>query len=149
MTSDSTTQPAPRFALVQGTFEIEGRDSVVLDLSTEEARKQAAATTITLKEGANYRVKLTFRVSGGTVSGVLYTNQTYRKGLRVQKDRQMLGSFGPQDQPREVSIPRHDWEEAPSGVLARGVYTAKGTFVDDDATELGDWEWAFEIKSDW
>ncbi|MGW2873128.1 hypothetical protein DR950_01760 [Kitasatospora xanthocidica] len=149
MTSDSTTQPDPRLTLLQGTFEFEGRDSVVLDLSTEEARKQASATPLTLKEGANYRVRLTFRVSGELVSGVRYLSQTFRKGLRVQKDQQMLGSFGPQDRPHEVTVPRHGWEEVPSGLLSRGSYTAKGTFTDDDGVELGAWEWAFDIKSSW
>ncbi|MFD5437844.1 hypothetical protein ACFWJ4_37550 [Kitasatospora sp. NPDC127067] len=149
MTSDSTAQPEPRFTLLQATFEIEGRDSVVLDLSTEEARKLAADTPLALKEGANYRVKLTFRVAGDIVSGLQYTAQTYRKGLRVQKDRQMLGSFGPQTQPHEVSVPRHGWEEVPSGALSRGAYTGKGGFADDGGTELGSWDWAFEIKTDW
>ncbi|MFD4657842.1 hypothetical protein ACFWP2_19690 [Kitasatospora sp. NPDC058444] len=149
MTSDSSAQPEPRFTLLQATFEIEGRDSVVLDLSTEQARKSAADTPLVLKEGAQYRVKLAFRVANDIVSGVQYTAQTYRKGLRVQKDRHMLGSFGPQTQPHEVSVPRHDWEEVPSGVIARGAYTAKGGFVDDDGNELGSWDWAFEVKSDW
>ncbi len=122
---------------------------MVLDLSTEEARAKAADTTIVLKEGANYRVKVTFRVSGDIVSGVQYTTQTYQKGLRIQKDQQMLGSFGPQDRPHEVTVPRHGWAEVPSGLLSRGSYTAKGTFTDDDGVELGAWEWAFDIKSSW
>lgn len=45
--------------------------------------------------------------------------------LLVAKDQQMIGSFGPQVAPHEVTFPRNGWEEAPSGMLSRGSYTAK------------------------
>jgi hypothetical protein len=39
----------------------------------------------------------------------------------------MLGSFPPQTKLHEVTFPRHGWDEAPSGMLSRGTYTAKST----------------------
>ena len=43
----------------------------------------------------------------------------------VDKSNTMLGSFGPQADPHVVVFPRHGWDEAPSGMLARGDYKAK------------------------
>lgn len=40
-------------------------------------------------------------------------------------------------------------EEAPSGMLARGHYTAVSTFVDDDQNKHLEFEWAFDIAKDW
>lgn len=40
-------------------------------------------------------------------------------------------------------------EEAPSGMLARGHYTAISTFVDDDKKKHLEFEWAFDIAKDW
>jgi hypothetical protein len=37
----------------------------------------------------------------------------------------MIGSYPPQKQPHEAVFPRIGWEEAPSGLLARGSYKAK------------------------
>ena len=51
----------------------------------------------------------------------------------------MLGSFGPKAESQTALTP---WEEAPSGMLARGHYTVKSKFVDDDSTSHLDWEWS-------
>lgn len=40
-------------------------------------------------------------------------------------------------------------EDAPSGVIARGHYTVKSLFTDDDGNEHLKWEWSFNIKKDW
>ena len=55
----------------------------------------------------------------------------------------MLGSFGPQVSPHEVTFPRHGWEEAPSGMLSRGKYTAQSKFIDDDKQSHLEYEYAF------
>jgi Rho GDP-dissociation inhibitor len=44
----------------------------------------------------------------------------------------MIGSFAPQEKPHTVTVPRHGWEEAPKGMLARGSYKATTQFMDDD-----------------
>ena len=99
-------------------------------------------TPFCLKEGTHYKTKVSFKVQHEIVSGLKYVNLVYRKGIRgqyhfslivsnlwlyllVAKDQQMIGSFGPQVQAHEVTFPRHGWEEAPSGLLSRGSYTAK------------------------
>lgn len=40
-------------------------------------------------------------------------------------------------------------EDAPSGMLARGHYTAVSTFVDDDKKTHLQFEWAFDIEKTW
>ena len=40
-------------------------------------------------------------------------------------------------------------EDAPSGMMARGHYTAISTFVDDDKKKHLEFEWSFDIAKDW
>lgn len=40
-------------------------------------------------------------------------------------------------------------EDAPSGMLARGHYTAVSTFIDDDKHKHLEFEWSFDIAKDW
>ncbi|THG05406.1 hypothetical protein TEA_002125 [Camellia sinensis var. sinensis] len=77
----------------------------------------------TLKEGSEYRLKLAFTVLHNIVSGLMYTNTVWKGGLRVTVDQSkgMLGTFAPQ---REPYVHTLDEDTAPSGVLARGTYTA-------------------------
>jgi Rho GDP-dissociation inhibitor len=47
-----------------------------------------------------------------------------------------------------------DWvlveaDTAPSGMLARGKYSASSKFVDDDNVTHLQFDWTFEIKKDW
>ncbi len=58
------------------------------------------------------------------VTGLKHVNTVYRKGLKVDKEETMIGSFGPQKDSHEVVIPRNGWDEAPKGMVARGKYRA-------------------------
>jgi len=60
---------------------------------------------------------------------------------------EMLGSYGPQAAPHEVIFPRlaDQWEQAPSGMLARGSYHAISRFVDDDKDRHLEFEYSFDI----
>ncbi len=50
----------------------------------------------------------------------------------------MLGSYGPKAESQSAMTPL---EEAPSGMLARGTYTVKSKFIDDDNESHLAWEW--------
>ncbi|KAF0308549.1 Rho GDP-dissociation inhibitor 2 [Amphibalanus amphitrite] len=128
-----------RLALV-----VEGRDDVVLDLSGD--LETLKSQTITIKEGIQYRLRIEFHVQRDIVTGLRYTQKTYRKGIQVDKMNQMLGSYGPR---KEVHTHLTPMEDAPSGMLARGTYHVKSVFCDDDKNEYLKWEWSFEIKKDW
>jgi len=130
-------------------FESRPEGDIVYTLDTKEDLERMKKTPFVLKEGCHYKIKVSFRVQHDIVSGLKYVNYVYRKGIRVAKDNQMIGSFGPQANAHDVTFPRHGWEEAPSGMLSRGSYTAKSQFVDDDGETHLEYEYAFDIKSEW
>ncbi|KAJ0058393.1 hypothetical protein NL108_013889 [Boleophthalmus pectinirostris] len=102
---------------------------------------------IVLKEGVEYRVKITFKVNKDIVSGLRYNQQTFRKGVKVDKSDYMVGSYGPR--PKEAYEFITPLEEAPKGMIARGNYTIKSKFTDDDKHDHLSWEWCLAIKKDW
>lgn len=61
----------------------------------------------------------------------------------MDKQETMIGSFAPQKTPYTMTFPRNGWEEAPSGMLARGDYKAKSQFIDDDKQNHLEYEYTF------
>lgn len=117
---------------------------VAMDLTGDlEALKSQA---FMLKEGAEYRVKISFKVNKEIVCGLRYLHHAYRKGLKVDKDVYMMGSYGPRAEEYEFLTPP---EEAPKGVLVRGTYHIRSCLTDDDRTEHLSWEWHLCIAKDW
>lgn len=82
-----------KFQNLTFTVKLEGRDDIVLDISTPEAREVTAKTPFTVKEGASYKEQVGFTVVGELVSGLLVTKTLYRKGLKISKNTQMMASF--------------------------------------------------------
>ncbi|XP_036408840.1 rho GDP-dissociation inhibitor 1-like [Megalops cyprinoides] len=117
---------------------------LVLDLlgDLEAFKKQA----FVLKEGVEYRIKISFKVNKEIVSGLKYVQQTFRKGVKIDKSDYMVGSYGPRPTEYEFLTPL---EEAPKGMLARGTYNIKSKFTDDDKHDHLSWEWNLNIKKDW
>ncbi|MEQ2228661.1 hypothetical protein ILYODFUR_011105 [Ilyodon furcidens] len=101
----------------------------------------------TLKEGVEYRIKINFKVNKDIVSGLKYMQQTFRKGVKVDKSDYMVGSYGPR--PDEEYEFLTTLEEAPKGMLARGTYNIKSKFTDDDKYDHLSWEWSLAIKKEW
>jgi Rho GDP-dissociation inhibitor len=122
---------------------------IVYDLRDKAAKDKMKSNPFILKEACHYKIKVTFRVQHEIVSGLKYVNMVYRSGIRVAKEDEMLGSYSPVEKPYEVVFPRQGWEEAPSGMLSRGSYTAKSQFVDDDKQCHLEYEYAFSIKKGW
>jgi Rho GDP-dissociation inhibitor len=137
----------PRKVIVEYiALEVKDRSDVILDLSTPAALSQVQAKPFTIKEGVEYRMKVKFRIQHDVVSGLKYLQVVKRKGIRVDKTEEMIGSYGPAAEPYEKKfLP----EEAPSGMLARGHYDVKSKFVDDDNVTHMEWNWAFDIKKEW
>uniref|UniRef100_A0A8V1AJR8 Rho GDP-dissociation inhibitor 1 n=1 Tax=Gallus gallus TaxID=9031 RepID=A0A8V1AJR8_CHICK len=108
----------------------------------ESYKKQA----FVLKEGVEYRIKISFRVNREIVSGLKYIQHTFRKGVKIDKTEYMVGSYGPRAEEYEFLTPM---EEAPKGMLARGSYNIKSKFTDDDKTDHLSWEWNLTIKKEW
>ncbi|XP_068435656.1 rho GDP-dissociation inhibitor 1 [Clinocottus analis] len=118
---------------------------LVLDLKgdLENLRKNP----FVLKEGVEYRIKINFKVNKDIVSGLKYTQQTFRKGIKLDKSDYMVGSYGPR--PDEEYEFLTTMEESPKGMLARGTYNIKSKFTDDDAHDHLSWDWSLTIKKDW
>ncbi|XP_059200108.1 rho GDP-dissociation inhibitor 1-like [Centropristis striata] len=117
---------------------------LVLDLTGDlEAFKKQS---FVLKEGVEYKIKISFKVNREIVSGLKYVQQTYRKGIRIDKSDYMVGSYGPR--PTEYDF-LTTVEEAPKGLVARGNYVIKSKFTDDDKHDHLSWEWNLNIKKDW
>ncbi|XP_078182688.1 rho GDP-dissociation inhibitor 1-like [Carex rostrata] len=96
-----------------------------------------------LKEGSQYRLKLKFSVKHNLVCGLNYVNTVWKKGIRVDQSRGMLGTFAPQRDPYEHLL---EEETTPSGTLSRGLYTAKLKFEDDDKRNHLELDYCFEIR---
>lgn len=109
------------------------------------AEKSTNAISFTLKEGCNYYLKFSFMVHHNIVSGFQYVNTVWKAGLKVDHIHHMLGAFSPRQEPYVHAL---EEETTPSGVLARGTYTAKTKFIDDDGRCHLEVDYSFEIQKD-
>ncbi|XP_076339484.1 rho GDP-dissociation inhibitor 1-like isoform X4 [Tachypleus tridentatus] len=99
-----------------------------------------------VKEGIQYRIQINFYVQREIVTGLKYVQRIMRHDVLVEKTSHMVGSYGPK---LEIQSFITKPEEMPSGIPARGKYTVKSLFTDDDKNEHLKWEWCFEIRKDW
>ncbi|KAF2284839.1 hypothetical protein GH714_031054 [Hevea brasiliensis] len=109
-----------------------GRPDIVLSVPEDGNPK---GTWFTLKEGSHYNLMFSFQVSNNIVSGLKYTNTVWKTGVRVDSSKEMLGTFSPQPEAYTHLMPE---ETTPSGMFARGSYSARSKFLDDEKVLLGD-----------
>eukprot|EP01018_Ginkgo_biloba_P006355 Gb_41790 [translate_table: standard] len=102
--------------------------------------------SFTLKEGSRYSLKFCFSVRDNIVSGLTYTNTVWKSGVRVDNIRVMLGTYSPQQEPYTYVM---EEETTPSGILARGSYSARTKFIDDDERCYLELNYSFDIRKDW
>ncbi|XWS47352.1 hypothetical protein CRYUN_Cryun14cG0145100 [Craigia yunnanensis] len=119
------------------------RPDIVLSIP-EDGKPQGL--WFTLKEGSHYRLKFSFQVANNIVSGLRYTNTVWKTGVKVYSTKDMIGTFSPQLEPYTHEMPE---ERAPSGFLARGSYTAKSKFLDDDNKCYLKINYTFDIRKEW
>lgn len=113
-------------------------DKDVTTLSKTEIKFQ-------IKEKAVYDIKIKFRVQHEIITGLRYLHSVKKAGIPVDKVDEPLGSYVP----NTVENPFYEkclgQTEAPSGMLARGSYSAVTKFVDDDKTTHLLFPWSFQI----
>ncbi|XP_068193313.1 rho GDP-dissociation inhibitor 3 [Antennarius striatus] len=97
---------------------------------------------IDLNEGVTYRIKINFKVNREIVSGLRYHHEIKRRGITVAKTSYMVGSYGPKKEEHEFLSPS---DEAPAGMLFRGIYDVQSTMRDDDRNVLKTWGWQFNV----
>ncbi|KAE9609531.1 hypothetical protein Lal_00006839 [Lupinus albus] len=100
----------------------------------------------TLKEGSRYRLIFTFQVTNNIVSGLKYSNTVWKTGIKVDSAKEMIGTFSPQPEPYTHQMPE---ETTPSGMFARGAYSARTKFLDDDNKLYLEINYTFDIRKEW
>ncbi|MDI1486428.1 MAG: rho GDP dissociation inhibitor [Ramalina farinacea] len=130
-------------------MEAEGRPDINIDLTTPGSLESLKSKPFSIKEAAKFRMKANFVVQHDVLSGLKYLQVVKRKGIRVAKTEEMLGSYAPNTQEKPIYEKKFEEDEAPSGMLARGHYEAVSKFTDDDNKEHLKFEWSFDIAKDW
>lgn len=130
---------------------VEGREdnTIVMDLAADGAEKNLKQNPFTLKEGCKFKTRIEFKVQHEIVSGLKLVSVMKKKGIKVASGQEMLGSFPPQKDYHSVVFPRHGWQDAPSGMLARGNFVGKHRFVDDDRQCHLEYEFGMALKKNW
>lgn len=140
----------PRVCIILSlTMESAGRAPVTIDLSTPGSESTLKDNPFKIKEGSKFTMIATFKVQHEILSGLHYLQIVKRKGIRVSKESEMIGSYAPNTDKQPVYTKNFQEEEAPSGMLARGHYNAVSSFVDDDKHTHLQFEWSFDISKDW
>lgn len=123
---------------------VEGRPDLEFDLT--EGRHKLQDRQLLFKEGAEFRVKLIFNVQNEIASGLKYHHVMSRKGITVDKQSYMVGSYAPKRESHAYVSPV---DEAPKGMLSRGHYKIKSRLIDDDKNVHLVWEWSMDIQKNW
>jgi len=71
---------------------ITGRPDVVINLDSPGALESLSGKPFTIKEGAEYRMRVRFRVQHEVISGLRYLQLVKRKGIKVDKSEEMMVS---------------------------------------------------------
>ncbi|OVA09241.1 RHO protein GDP dissociation inhibitor [Macleaya cordata] len=119
-----------------------GRDEILLPIPEGNPK----GLWFTLKENTRYSLEFSFKVSNNIVSGLKYANTVWKTGVKVDSTKAMLGTFSPQAEPYKHEMPE---ETTPSGMFARGSYSAKTKFLDDDNKCHLEINYTFDIRKDW
>ncbi|KAL0321087.1 UNVERIFIED_CONTAM: Rho GDP-dissociation inhibitor 1 [Sesamum radiatum] len=85
-------------------------------------------------------------VSPGRDDILLQFLMTETRKAPVDSTKEMIGTFSPQPEAYTHEMPE---ETTPSGMFARGSYSAKTQFLDDDNKCYLELNYTFEIKKDW
>ncbi|PUZ66831.1 hypothetical protein GQ55_3G371400 [Panicum hallii var. hallii] len=133
----------PEVKVMNLTILSPGRPDLVLPIPFQADEKGYA---FALKDGSPYSFRFSFIVSNNIVSGLKYTNIVWKTGVRVENQKMMLGTFSPQLEPY---VYEGEEETTPAGIFARGSYSAKLKFVDDDSKCYLEMSYYFEIRKEW
>ncbi|CAM0957852.1 unnamed protein product [Alopecurus aequalis] len=136
----------PEVTVLNLTILAPGRPDLVLPIPFAAPADDRGHPAFALKDGSAYSFRFSFTVANNIVSGLKYSHTVWKTGVRVENQKVMLGTFGPRQEPYT-----YDAEEdtTPSGIFARGSYSAKLKFMDDDGKVYLDMRYCFEIRKDW
>lgn len=72
-----------------------GRPPVTIDLAQAGSESSLKDKPFKIKEGAKFTMSAQFKVQHEILSGLHYVQVVKRKGIRVSKDSEMIGSYAP------------------------------------------------------
>ncbi|KAK4765233.1 hypothetical protein SAY86_026323 [Trapa natans] len=133
----------PDVKILSLAIKSQGRPDILLSIPENGKPK---GSWFTLKEGSRYSLMFAFKVCNNIVSGLKYTNTVWKSGIKVESSKEMLGTFSPQAESYTHQMPE---ETTPSGLFARGSYSARTKFVDDDNKCYLEINYTFNIRKDW
>jgi Rho GDP-dissociation inhibitor len=95
-------------------MESAGRPPVTIDLSKPGSETTLKDKPFKIKEGAKFTMSAQFKVQHEILSGLHYVQVVKRKGVRVSKDDEMIGSYAPNTdkQPtytKKCKLEEHSW----------------------------------------
>lgn len=73
--------------------QVEGRPDIVIDLSQPGAVEHLKEKSFTIKEGATFRIKVTFKVQHQVLSGLKYVQVVKRMGVSNKTQEMIVGSL--------------------------------------------------------
>jgi Rho GDP-dissociation inhibitor len=75
-------------------LEVDGRSDIIIDLTSPGAVESLKKKPFTIKEGATFRMKATFKVQHEVLSGLKYIQvvKHHQMKVRVSKDEEMIVS---------------------------------------------------------
>ncbi|KAK4988375.1 rho GDP dissociation inhibitor [Elasticomyces elasticus] len=161
----------PRKVIIKSLgLEVEGRPDIIINLDSPNALDTLKSKPFSIKEGARFRMKATFKVQHQILSGLKYV-QVVKRGPISNKMQEMIvlitlsilfghrqrtagltitqGSYSPNTSDKPIHEKKFESETAPSGMMGRGHYNAVSKFIDDDNQTHLKFEWSFDIKKDW
>jgi Rho GDP-dissociation inhibitor len=106
--------------------------------------ERLAREGITMKEGARFKFRISFRVQHEIVVGIKFIN-TVSKMLFTEREELMIGSYPPSSTPHTFDFPKWEYSIAPSGMLYRGTYKVKNLFVFNKGEVLTSFEYPLHI----
>ena len=129
-------------------FEEAGVADFVAELDTPEKIAALAKIVVPIKQGAKYKLKISFLVNGEIVDSLKFKNVVKRL-LVSETEEVMIGSYAPSSTANVFVSPRFDWTVAPAGMVFRGKYAVNSKFIDLHGTEHLQFTWGIKIATGW
>merc|ERR1719295_448603 len=117
----------------------DGKNTII----DEKDKRQVFFDQLVIEPEGQDRIVIKFRVQREIVLGLKKFTVLKRKGIKVDKSTDMMGSYAPDAE--KVNVYNFPFDVVPDGMLARGTYVARTQFIDDDKTVHCDFSYSFKI----
>lgn len=136
-----------KVVIVEMKLQFPEQDIADIIINLEDPQGNTLNNTIkfNIKEKSVYQLVIKFRVQHEIITGLKYLHLVKKAGIRVEKLEEPLGSYAPNTVDKPYYEKSFAEVEAPSGLLARGSYSAISKFIDDDKTTHLTLPWSFQI----